>query len=175
MSQASYFHSDERCRVEKQKRRLTGFLNKIALKDSTYRHLNVLTSSDLHQMALGFLKVRTLYNANWNQLCSSTALACASGLKIHATGLTLTCFPSHTCLQDAEVGTHALHNVSCSNLDQQSTKKAIIVMMDVCGYVQLTWLIQILSYWLGATPFFVESQLQSQRLRWLDIPSGCSS
>ncbi|KAL0018353.1 hypothetical protein WJX79_006177, partial [Trebouxia sp. C0005] len=44
-------------RVEKQKRRLTGFLNKISLKDSTYRHLNVLTSSDLRQMALGFLKV----------------------------------------------------------------------------------------------------------------------
>ena len=47
------------CRVEKQKRRMTGFLNKIALKDSTYRHLSVLTGSDMRQMALGFLKVST--------------------------------------------------------------------------------------------------------------------
>jgi len=59
----------DKCRVEKQKRRSTGFLSKIALKDSTYRHLNVLTSSDLRQMALGFFKVRTQYNAIWNQLC----------------------------------------------------------------------------------------------------------
>ena len=50
-------------------------------------------------------------------------------------------FPFTYRLQDAEVSTYALHNLSCSYLDQpelQSAKNVIIVMVDVCVYVQLT-------------------------------------
>lgn len=63
-------------RVDKQKRRLTGFLNKIALKDSTYRHLKTLTNTDLRKMAEGFLRVR---------MHLPTALRCSA--KVHASAV----------------------------------------------------------------------------------------
>ncbi|DBA92374.1 TPA: hypothetical protein ACH3X1_015779 [Trebouxia sp. C0004] len=43
-------------RTKKQKRRFTGFLNKIALKDSTFRHLSILTSDERKKMAMAFLQ-----------------------------------------------------------------------------------------------------------------------
>jgi len=73
--------------------------------------------------------------------CISTALACGPGLKIHATGLMLTCFPSHTRPQDAEVSTYALHNFSCMYLNQnelESVKIVIIAIVIFCVHVQLT-------------------------------------
>lgn len=45
------------CRTEKQKRRFIGFLNKIALKDSTFRHLSILTDDERKKMAMAFLQV----------------------------------------------------------------------------------------------------------------------
>ena len=53
--------SDQRpvCRTEKQKRRFTGFLNKIALKDSTFRHLSILIDDEWKKMAMAFLQART--------------------------------------------------------------------------------------------------------------------
>ena len=47
------------CRTEKQKRRFTGFLNKIALKDSTFRHLSILTDDERKKMAMAFLQAST--------------------------------------------------------------------------------------------------------------------
>ena len=47
------------CRAEKQKRRFTGFLNKIALKDSTFRHLSILTDDERKKMAMAFLQAST--------------------------------------------------------------------------------------------------------------------
>ena len=45
-------------RLEKQKRRLTGFLKKIRIQDSVGRQIQVLTNSDLRDMMLkGFLQV----------------------------------------------------------------------------------------------------------------------
>ncbi len=46
-------------RTEKQKRRFTGFLNKIALKDSTFRHLSILTDDERKKMAMAFLQAST--------------------------------------------------------------------------------------------------------------------
>ena len=53
--------SDQRpvCRTEKQKRRFTGFLNKIALRDSKFRHLSILTDDELKKMAMAFLQAST--------------------------------------------------------------------------------------------------------------------
>ncbi|KAL0024452.1 hypothetical protein WJX77_005400 [Trebouxia sp. C0004] len=44
-------------RIDKQKRRHTGFLNKIMLRDSTFWHLKLLTDADLIKMSESFLKV----------------------------------------------------------------------------------------------------------------------
>ena len=43
--------------MEKQKRRLTGFIKKIALKDSVYKQIQVMTDADRKQMAMVFLEV----------------------------------------------------------------------------------------------------------------------
>ncbi|DBB16111.1 hypothetical protein WJX82_004381 [Trebouxia sp. C0006] len=44
-------------RTEKQKRRCTGFLNNIALKDSIFQHLSILTDDERNKMAMAFLQV----------------------------------------------------------------------------------------------------------------------
>ena len=59
--------SDQRpvCRIEKQMRRFTGFLNKIALKDSTFRHLSILTDDERKKMAMAFLQASILPALCW--------------------------------------------------------------------------------------------------------------
>ena len=43
-------------RIEKQKKRQTGFFNRISLKDSTYRHLKLLEFADIDTMCDAFMK-----------------------------------------------------------------------------------------------------------------------
>ena len=46
-------------------RRFTGFLNKIALKDSTFRHLSILTDDERKKMAMVFLQASILPALCW--------------------------------------------------------------------------------------------------------------
>ena len=45
--------------MEKQKRRVSGFIKQLALKDSVYKQIQIMTDDDRRQMAFAFLRVRT--------------------------------------------------------------------------------------------------------------------
>ncbi len=70
------FYSEDRirlklltCRWEKQKRRLTGFMDKIKLKDAASRHLILMKDEDLENMSKSFYKVEAV---TYNQEFSSS-------------------------------------------------------------------------------------------------------
>ena len=46
------------CSMEKQKRRVSGFIKQLALKDSVHKQIQIMTDDDRRQMAFAFLRVR---------------------------------------------------------------------------------------------------------------------
>ena len=57
--QCAHIFTETICRWEAHKRRLTGFLNKVKLRDSAFRHLQFVEAEELKGMAHAFLKVTT--------------------------------------------------------------------------------------------------------------------
>ena len=45
------------CSMEKQKRRVSGFIKQLALTDSVYKQIQIMTDDDRRQIAFAFLRV----------------------------------------------------------------------------------------------------------------------